>query len=98
MLLLNLCFQLSEQYISPCNVDSFSQHELLQLSAGAVSVSNQIAHSGGNVTTSFLSSLKVMNFISRGMLRFCKKLFIVEAQTYSVIQKLMLHTLVFKNY
>lgn len=42
------------------------------MSSGAVNVCNQIAHSEGIVTTSFLSSLRVMSFISHGMLLFVK--------------------------
>ena len=45
------------------------------MSCGAVSVCNQIAHSEGNVTTSFLSSSKVMSFISHGMLLFVKTVY-----------------------
>jgi len=45
------------------------------MSSGTVSVCNQIAHSEGNVTTSFLSSLKVMSLINRGMLLFVKTVY-----------------------
>ena len=45
------------------------------MSSGAVSVCNQIAHSEGNVTNSFLLNLKAMSFISCGMLLFVKTVY-----------------------